>query len=1040
MRFRKGAKANLGAAIAAALSSAIAAPAMAQNQDQAASGQLEEISVTGSRITQTSGFSTPVPITTVSTQELFDFDPGNTVSAQLDALPQFFSTRTPQNATAGSQGSSITGSPTSALDLRGLGGNRTLILLNGSRIAPADKQGTVNVDLLPTALIRSVDVVTGGASAAYGADAVGGVVNFVLDREFEGLEVDVGFGQNAHKNTGKNERIQITGGTSFLDNSLHLTASVQSNEMDEIAPDPSRVDNFDWWGYVRNPAWSPGAPAGTPQRLTVPRVLSTNTSPMGLIRGTRTPLDNMRFTPDGKDLVPFEFGEYACQTGPGCLGSMAGGPEFQYREQGFQRTAGPSGRGTVSRSGFVGLQFDASERLEVYGQAMWGRTESLLEKGLRFQPILSILWFPSVFRENAFLPDEVAQIMDESGRQSFPLYKSGTLDGFNDAGGQEHSRDVFSNWNWSGGLEYMIPGLDWNLQASYQSGRAKRNSQTFDMFRYDRYFLAADAVVHPDTGEIVCNVQVYDPGVEALAASVAGRISSRPINPYIPPGGVIGEDVAAGNTQPLEAPIGLDNTIKDCVPFNVMGSGNMSREAFDYIHTDRFARGRVDQDFAEALVSGELFGGWGAGAVNFAFGLTWRDQEFIEGAEPVEVDLLGPPINVPSLGIRGFPPGVSGGSPNLHALSTVPHIGGQMDVWEWFTEVDVPLFETQQLGQTQRMSVNLAYRQSDYSRSGVSDSWKVGLDFQVLDDLRLRLTRSQDVREPTFFELFDAQGTVANVADPRFGNQVFTFTQVQGGNPSLSPEEANTTTVGMVWQPTFADWIDGLQFSVDWYEIKLTDTVDVLGVQRIVNECEASGALCNLIERDPVTGQLARVFNTYQNIARAGAEGIDMEVVYRTEPNFFGDRPESFNIRWLAGYLKERTNTPLGGTPLDTSDSTAFPDLTSVITGSYGFGPWTVQLQARYIDSVRRNVNWVEGVDVDDNTMPSMTWWNTRLGYSGEFDHGATYAVNFNVQNIFDRDPPVNPGFSDFGGGTQGFGGPYDVFGRRYTLDFNYSF
>ena len=1028
----------LATAITAALAGT-AIPALAQNQEPA--GELEEITVTGSRITQTSGFTTPVPITSVSTDELFDFDPGNSVSAQLDALPQFFATRTPQNATAGSQGSSITGSPTSALDLRGLGGNRTLVLLNGSRVAPTDKQGTVNVDLFPTALVRSVDVVTGGASAAYGADAVGGVVNFILDREYEGFDVRVGVGQHEYNNTGKNERFSVTGGTSLMDGRLHVVGSVQSNEMDEIPSDPGRVDNFEWWGHVRNPDWSPGAPPGTPQRLTVPNVLSTNTSPMGMIRGTRTALDNMRFNPEGTAIVPFEFGEYACQSGAGCLGSMSGGPEFQYRQQGFDRTAGPSGRGIVSRSAYFSAQYDVNDRLSVFGQAMWGRTESIMEKNLRFQPILSIIWNPSVFRENPYLPAEAAQIMDANGLQSFRLYKSGTLDAWNDAGGQEHARDVFSNGNWSVGFEYLIPGVEWNLQASFQKGRSNRNSQMFDMLRYDRYFLAADAVRHPDTGEIVCNVQVYDPGPAALAASVAGRVSNRPIDPLVPPGGVIGEDVAQGNTIPLEAPIGLDNTISDCVPFNVMGSGNMSREAFDYIHTDRFARGQVDQDFAEMLVSGDLHEGWGAGPVGFAFGLTWRDQEFIEGAEPVEVDKLGPPINVPSLGIRGFPPGVFGGSANLHALSTVPHIGGQMDVWEWFGEVDIPIFENEGLfGQTQRMSTNLAFRQSDYSRSGTVDSWKIGLDYQVMEDLRLRLTRSRDVREATFFELFDAQATVANVQDPRFNNEVFTFTQVQGGNPNLSPEIANTVTAGVVWQPSFNSWINGLQLSVDWYKVELTDTVDLLGPQRIVDECEQNGILCGQIERNPTTGQLSRLFNTYLNVAEAASEGVDFEVAYRTEPNFFGNQIENLNIRWLTGYLKERSNTPLGGSPQDTSGTTAFPDLTSVITGSYAVGPWTFQLQARYIDTVVQNINWVEGVDVDDNTLPSMTWWNTRLGYNGELDNGATYSVNFNIQNVFDRDPPIRPGFSDFGGGTQGFGPPYDIFGRRYTLDFNYSF
>lgn len=1042
MHYKKNSNATIRAAIAAVITGGIAVPALAQNQ-QEPGVQLEEITVTGSRITQTSGFASPVPVTAVSTEELSDFDPGNTISAQLDALPQFFDTRTPQNASPGG-GSSITGSPTAALNLRALGNNRTLVLLDGSRMVPTDKQGTVNADLFPSALVRSVDVVTGGASAAYGADAVGGVVNFVLDREFEGFEINAGFGQHAHNNTGKSERIEIAGGTSFMDGRLHVIGSAQSREIDEVPADPSRVDNFDWWGHVRNPEWSPGAPAGTPQRLTRPQTLSTRTSPMGLIRGTGTALDNMRFTPDGSEIVPFQFGEFACQFGPGCLGSMSGGPEFQFREQGFGRTAGPKGRGAVARSGFLGLQYDVNDRLQVHWQGMVGRTESLTEKNLRFYPILTILWFPTVFRENAFLPDEVAQIMDENGLESFPVHKSGSLDGFNDAGAKERSRDVFTNWNWRIGVDYTIPGVEWDFQASWQRGESKRNSQIYDMLRYDRYFLAADAVTHPETGEIVCNVQVHDPGVMELAASVEGRVSSRPVNPFIPPGtseGIIGEDVAAGNTQPLEAPIGLDDTIKDCVPFNVMGSGNMSREALDYIHTHRFSRGFVDQDFAEALLSGELYQGWGPGPVNFALGLTWRDQQFIDGALPVEVDKLGPPINVPELGIRGFPRGVEGGSPNLHALSTVPNIAGQTDVWEWFAELSVPVFETQALfGQVQRLGASLAYRESDYDRSGSSNSWKVGLDFQVLNDLRLRLTRSKDVREPTFFELFDAQGNVGSATDPRFGNESFTFTQVEGGNPILSPETANTNNVGVVWQPAFADWITGLQLSLDWYEVDLSDTVDLLGVQRIVNECELNGTLCGQIERDAQTGEITRVFNTFQNIAQAGVEGWDVEAVYRAEPDFFGNRFESFNFRWLAGFIKERTNTPAGGLTQDTSDTQNIPDLTSVVTTSYGVGPWSFQIQGRYIDSVKQNLNWVEGVDVDDNTMPSMIWWNTKLAYNGELNNGSTYAVHFNVQNIFDRDPPIDPGVTDFGGGTQGFGGPYDIFGRRYSLDFNYAF
>src|SRR5690606_398346 len=133
----------------------------------------------------------------------------------------------------------------------------------------------------------------------------------------------------------------------------------------------------------------------------------------------------------------------------------------------------------------------------------------------------------------------------------------------------------------------------------------------------------------------------------------------------------------------------------------------------------------------------------------------------------VTMEELGPPINVPGLGIRGIPPGIQNGSANLHLFSTVPNIAGDTSVWEWFGEVQVPVWE---LAGGQRLDANLAFRRSEYERSGASDSWKAGLDFQLHDDLRLRVTRSRDVREPTFEELFDAQGGGSSVNDPAFSN------------------------------------------------------------------------------------------------------------------------------------------------------------------------------------------------------------------------------------------------------------------------------
>lgn len=173
---------------------------------------IEEVLVTGSRISNIDGMVTPNPVTSVAFDELVNFNPGTTIAEQLDALPQFFGTTTAQcggnsiSATAGG----------SYLNLRGMGLNRTLVLLDGSRIIPADANGSVNIDNFPSALMKKVDVVTGGALAAYGADAVAGVVNFVLDREFEGLKINLSKG-TSQKQTGDRWNISVAGGRSFVD-------------------------------------------------------------------------------------------------------------------------------------------------------------------------------------------------------------------------------------------------------------------------------------------------------------------------------------------------------------------------------------------------------------------------------------------------------------------------------------------------------------------------------------------------------------------------------------------------------------------------------------------------------------------------------------------------------------------------------------------------------------------------------------------------------------------------------------------------------
>ena len=436
-------------------------------------------------------------------------------------------------------------------------------------------------------------------------------------------------------------------------------------------------------------------------------------------------------------------------------------------------------------------------------------------------------------------------------------------------------------------------------------------------------------------------------------------------------------------------------------------------------------------------MTGELHEGWGPGPIGFAAGLTWRDQDFFDDTGPYDITtLVANPRNDPALGIRGIPVNYTTAT-NMHQNSTLPIISGDASVWESFAEVSIPIWNGTIAGQQQELSSDIAYRRSDYDRSGAADSWKLGLNWQVLDDVRLRATKSRDAREPTFSELFDAQGTNGQVLDPLYNGASYEISVTRGGNPNLAPEEANTLTAGVVWSPSFS-FLDGLQISVDWFDVEVEGSVALLGHQRILDECRAnSGPLCEFIVFSP-DNRVVRIYDTYQNVAGARVRGIDYEVAYRLEPDFFSSQTESFSIRALAGYVAERSNTAAGGIPVDSSGGLTTPELTGLLTTSYSVGPWALSMQGRFRDESLINTTWTEGLEVDKNTVPSYTWWSTSLSYNGETSSGGNWRVGLNVQNIFDKRPTPVPGTASERFAAQSLTG--DLYGRRYNLNVNYSF
>jgi len=1012
----------------------------------------EQVTVTGSRIQRETGFTTPVPVTAVTIEELNTFQPGTTIADQLDQLPQFFQTESAQRG-----GGALFGSAgRSSLNMRAMGAQRTLVLLDGARIVPADRDGAVHVDNIPTALLSQVEVVTGGASAAYGADALAGVTNFRLNRNYTGLDLTVGTGVTDFGD-GEQFKASLAYGVELADR-VHFIGSIDHHTIDEIVRDPGVDDMGEWfqrWGVVEDPVWTAGDHSG-PRRLVLPNVHSTLHTPTGRINSGRNAagqtipfsLAGLNFSMDGQSLRPFVAGDVV---GVG-TGDQSGGPEAVIANLAFN--GGPNGAQVINDNYFAGITYDIDDSTRFWSNLLVGNTESN-QRNRRGIPHLTNPWYGQIFVTNPYLPVSVRQAMIDEGVDSFRIERQGNVVGVpGQWGDHETALNRYKSWTLQVGLDHDL-GDNWSMQFRAQSGQSDRYTTVLNEIRVDREFMAMDAVeVYTDlrdltddagtggpdglpdlvplaqTGAagttIICNVQRYNPTPLEFQAAVVGVKVPAPQ----------GDATLGGPADlvPIPGPIGPD-VVDNCKPLNVLGQGNASASAANYVTSQKEGFGRVSQDFAEILFTGDISEGIGAGSFALAVGATWRQQSFWQYGAPVELMAYGPPRNAPQIGIRGFPPGFTGGSANLHEFSTVPVISGGYDVWEAFGELNLPLFESDDGNRA--FEVDVAARYSEYSTSGGINSNKIGVVWQIVEPIRFRATQSRDVREPTFAERFNLQGGGGTVNDPVLGGASFPITTASGGNPNLKPEEADTVTAGFVITPGKAP---GFQFSVDWFDIDLSDAVGSLGAQRIVNGCFAGDqSLCALISRDPVTQVIGTVRNVFLNIDSARVRGIDYELHWGMEPNLFKNQTENLTVRVLAGHQLEDSTTLSSGVTNENQNEFSQPALTGLASLRYQIGSYGFNLQQRYIGPSRLNNDWLEGVDIDDNTVASQMTTDLTLFYQHEMPNGSEWQASLAITNLLDEDPPVIASFGQRFS-SQTVSNNFDTYGRRYMFNFRYGF
>jgi iron complex outermembrane receptor protein len=382
---------------------------------------------------------------------------------------------------------------------------------------------------------------------------------------------------------------------------------------------------------------------------------------------------------------------------------------------------------------------------------------------------------------------------------------------------------------------------------------------------------------------------------------------------------------------------------------------------------------------------------WAAPA-SLAFGVEYRKESADQ-----DTDAISQRIN-DFTGIRGGPSARSGALGGF-TQSNFQLVSGSLDVTEAFVEMALPVAANAPMADL--LEVNAAARVTDYSTSGKVNTWKVGAVWKPVDAVWLRLTRSRDIRAPNTAELFSG-GTAGNgfARDPVSGvtYPLLSFTR---GNPHLTPENADTLTYGVVYEPPF---VPGLDLSLDYYNINISDAIALLGFQVTIDECAKGSAIA--CEQVSFVNGGYRLSLIPLNLSSQINRGFDGEATY-VFPAFGG----RMILRALANYTTKNQTTTPGAASVDRAKEAG--QLTATVSANFSRGPLVLNLQARLIGEGLYNAAYVVGVDIDSNDVPSRTYTDLSLKYL--FQAGGSKNEAFlTINNLFNQVPPVANSMSSF--------------------------
>lgn len=883
----------------------------------------EPIVVTGSRIVR-SGFTAPTPVTQIGSERL-ELTAAANVGEALAQLPAFRATTSPTSG-----GITIGAGGARTVDLRGLGAQRSLVLVDGRRFVPSTVAGAVDTNLIPGILIDRVELVTGGASAAYGSDAVAGVVNFILNRKLEGLRLNAQIGIS-ERGEDRDQLIGAAGGSSFADGRGHIVIGGEYNNNRGMGGCYEYALCAEEWQVLTNPGY---ATNGQPARIISSHVHTANQTYAGKINGPAA-FSSIQFDDTGNP-IPFTRGEYAAFFMQG--GSGHG--QNPFRSAGVLKVP-------VERYALSGHAQYEMEAITPFIDVSYGRVK-VITPGAQTRDTALI-----IHRDNAYLPTSIVDQMTQQDVQTLAFGRVGQDLG--PAIGDNRTKTFRT-----------VAGFDADLSTAWRADAYYQFGQT-------------------DTSQVVSNNRITANFNRAFDAVDEGRFLTGVAN-----GNVVCRDTLSGNPAIRAAAAG-------CRPLNLFGQYRFLPEARDYAFGTSIQTTRFQQHVVAANLTGELID-FGSGPVSIAIGGEYRSERVRGTADDISLN-------------NGF------------YVSNASNFGPEtVNVTEGYAETVVPLLR--HLPGAELLEFNGAIRHTHYSTSGSVTTWKLGGIYEPLAGVRLRGTRSRDIRAPNAAELYTPLvASQGSIFDLNTNSQVLARV-FRGGNDELRPEIADTWTVGLVLQPRM---IPGLRLSADYYDIQIRDAIDLVGAQVIADRCNlGSAAYCALITRDPAQGnQITDVIDQYLNVNEIKTRGIDFELDF--SQRFGADNRIAVNL--LATRVFDLIQVDATGaidragqTGRQVSGPIGVPKYTLDGLLTYEKGPFGLNLQGHYIPPGSYDAGLIGPDDpnykpslansINDNTVGDMLTFNLSVRYTIETANGAAMQLYAAVNNLFDADPPIAPGNS----------------------------